>query len=85
MFYWIDDTPLAGQYSAWADGEPSNDTYGKECVHMYTLPPWQKDMYRAREGKWNDLKCNLPGQAYKLILPPAVLCQKKYIGGDHLF
>ena len=42
MFYWIDDTALAGQYSAWADGEPSNHNFFVEkCVHMYALTPWQ--------------------------------------------
>ena len=39
MFYWIDDTPLAGQYSAWDSGEPNNDqNRGENCVHTYTRP-----------------------------------------------
>ena len=64
MFYWIDDTPLAEQYSAWASGEPnSND---EKCGHIYK----QSD----KLGKWNDIGCNLDG-AYKYSAP-VVLCQK---------
>ena len=65
-FYWIDDTPLAGQYSAWASGEPSNST-NENCVHTFN------ELYR--EGKWNDNKCNLRrGLRFKA---PVILCQKK--------
>ena len=79
MFYWIDDTALAGQYSAWADGEPnSHNLYVEKCVHMYTLTPWQTDR-APKEGKWNAFECNLSGESFKSILPPAALCQKKYI------
>ena len=60
MFYWIDDTPLAEQYSAWADGEP-NFNYEK-CGHIY------------KSGKWNDIRCNLD-EVHKYSAP-AVLCQK---------
>ena len=35
MFYWIDDTPLAGRYSTWRSGEP-NFNYEK-CVHMFSV------------------------------------------------
>ena len=67
MFYWIDDTPLAGQYSAWASREPNSPD--EKCVHTFNE--------LNREGKWNDNKCNLRyGDRFKA---PVVLCQKKYI------
>ena len=75
MFYWIDDTPLAGHYYAWADGEPSNRNLNEEiCVQMYTLTPWPT----RREGEWDDFRCNLSGEIYNSIAPVA-LFQKKYI------
>ena len=64
-FYWIDDTALEGQYSAWASGEP-NSNYEK-CGHIY------KVSYKL--GKWNDIECNLDA-VYKYSAP-VVLCQKK--------
>ena len=68
-FYWIDDTPLAGQYSAWANGEPNNHQNKTEnCVHTYTRP-------LEKRGKWNDKVCNLD-EANKYVAP-VVLCQKK--------
>ena len=72
MFYWIDGTPLAGQYSAWASGEPNYFQNNNEsCVHTYTHPP-------AKLWKWNDIKCNLD-EAVKHAAP-VVLCRKnRYI------
>jgi len=55
MFYWIDDTPLAGQYSAWASGEPSYNS--EKCVHMFRVL-----------GQWNDIRCNLGGPNAPAIL-----------------
>ena len=61
MFYWIDDTPLAGQYSAWASGEPNSNN--EKCGHIYKA-----------SGKWNDIPCNLDkGHKHSA---PVVLCQK---------
>ena len=62
--YWIDDTPLAGHYSAWGIGEP-NYVYHK-CVHTQS----------RKEGRWNDNACNLPEISRSKA--PVVLCQKKY-------
>ena len=62
-FYWIDDTPLAGQYSAWARGQP--DLLYEKCVHMYNV--------LGKLGKWNDLACSVNSPA------PVVLCQKKHL------
>ena len=68
MFYWIDDTPLAGQYSAWASGEPNNDQNTENCVHTYTH-------LKALRGKWNDSKCNWDKANQDVAT--VVLCQKK--------
>ena len=63
MFYWIDDTPLAGQYSSWKSGQP--DHFYEKCVHILNL------------GKWNNLRCILrEAQKHKA---PVVLCQKKLL------
>ena len=43
-WYWVDDTPLAGEFSWWETGEPSN-VDSERCVHMYNI------------GKWNDISC----------------------------
>ena len=72
-FYWIDGTPLVGQYSAWASGEPNNHKLNDEkCVHMYTINIW-----RRTPGEWNDITCNLSEADITRRL--AALCQKKYI------
>ena len=69
MFYWIDGTPLAGQYSAWASGEPNNVQKTENCVHAYTH-------LLALLWKWNDVKCNL--DEVNKDAAPVVLCQKKW-------
>ena len=66
-FYWIDDTPLEGQYSAWASGEPNS--LNEKCGHTFNE--------LKRVGKWNDNKCYLTesdrGNA------PVILCQTNSI------
>lgn len=62
-FYWVDGTPEAGQYSAWAKGEPNS--FYEKCAHMYGAT--------SRQGTWNDKECNM---SYSSI-NPVVLCQKK--------
>lgn len=62
-FYWVDGTPEAGQYSAWAKGEPNS--FSEKCAHMYGAT--------SRQGTWNDLSCN---RSYSHD-NPVVLCQKK--------
>ena len=64
-FYWIDDTPLAGHYSAWASNEP-NDPH-EECVQIYAAS--------YSPGKWNDKQCSWPVSEQSRA--PVVLCQKK--------
>ena len=69
MFYWIDDTPLAGQYSAWASGKP--DSQDEKCANIFITGSSRK------KGNWDDLTCALP-EASK-PKSPVVLCQLKYI------
>ncbi len=66
-FYWIDDTPLAGQYSPWESGEPNNAHPGENCSNMFGIGIGQ--------GKWNDLWCDLKESQMKYA--PSVLCQKR--------
>ena len=61
-FHWVDGVPLAGQYSAWAEGEPNNSGNKEKCVHMFKNK-------KERRGKWNDRMC----QGERKL---AVLCQK---------
>ena len=69
LFYWIDDTLLAGQYSSWNSGEPNNyENNGENCAHTYTRP-------LALLGKWNDNICHLD-KANEYVAP-VILCQKK--------
>ena len=65
-FYWIDDTPLEGHYSAWASGEP-NTPNSEYCSNMFGTG--------SSQGKWNDLLCSL--EKAKLKIAPSILCQKK--------
>ena len=65
-FYWIDGTPLAGQFSARASGEPNQ--VQERCCHMYAA--W----YRI--GKWNGKECSFP-EAQK-SRAPVILCQKRF-------
>ena len=62
-FYQIDDTPLTGQYTAWADGEPNN--LDEKCVHTFN------ELSRPR--KWNDNFCDLPQS--DMWKAPVVLCK----------
>ena len=54
VFYWIDDTPLAEQYSAWKSGERySHNLNDEKCVHLCTLTLWPKKYENGR----NDRPC----------------------------
>ena len=67
-FYWIDDTPLARGYTAWASGEPNNARGIEKCGNMNGLGV----------GKWNDLPCDInPAKHWKYV--PVILCKKKQI------
>jgi len=65
-FYWIDDTPLEGSYSAWGKGEPNNNGSNENCVNYYG--------YNENMGNWNDFPCE-GGSNYNNEAP-SVLCQK---------
>ena len=67
-FYWIDGTPLVGQFSAWESGEP-NQVHEK-CVQMYTAP--------YKMGMWNDKGCSFSDAEKNQA--PVVLCQKRFMG-----
>lgn len=60
-FYWLDGTPLAGNYNAWASGEPNDGGGIEDCAHMYGSG--------GNGGKWNDSPCDWGAT-------PRVLCQK---------
>lgn len=51
-WYWVDDTPLAGEFTWWDTGEPNNVFGSERCVQMYEI------------GKWNDIFCE---KQYRLI------------------
>jgi len=67
-FYWVDDTPLADYYSAWASYEP-NGPQEELCVQIYASS--------YNPGKWNDMQCLLP--ASEQSKAPVVLCQKRLL------
>ncbi|XP_031551498.1 perlucin-like protein [Actinia tenebrosa] len=46
-FTCVDGTPLIGQYSNWASGEPS--TKGEDCGSIF--------LTKIHDMKWNDLSC----------------------------
>ena len=64
-FYWVDDTPLAEQFSAWAAKEPNNSGNDEDCAYIISQGGGQ--------GKWNDCGCTC---AYLAPHGPVVLCQK---------
>ena len=66
-FYWIDDTPLAKGYTAWASGQPDN--VSEKCGNMFGSP-------HRHGGKWNDLPCDVT-RYWKVA--PVILCKKKQI------
>ena len=65
-FYWIDDTPLAKGYTAWASGQPDNAGGIEKCGNMFGLV----------HGKWNDLPCDVTRYWQDA---PVILCKKKQI------
>ena len=49
-FYWIDDTPVEGNYQNWNLGEPNDNGGIEDCGHMYGKG--------SSAGKWNDSPCD---------------------------
>ncbi|CAH3017741.1 unnamed protein product [Porites evermanni] len=65
-FYWINDTPLAKGYTAWASRQPDN--VSEKCGNMFGSA-------KGAGGKWNDLSCDLdPANHWKVA--PVILCKK---------
>ena len=54
--YWIDGTPVAGKYTSWSKGNPSNDGGKEDCGHIMGKadPGWEH-----QERMWNDVPCAL--------------------------
>ena len=63
-FYWMDGTPSAGRFSAWAQGEPNY--LQEKCVLILTIEDRQKN--------WIDCPCTYNGTPS--FPAPVVLCQK---------
>ena len=66
-FYWIDDTPLAKGYTAWASGQPNK--VSEKCGTMF-------DSAKGAGGKWHDVTCDAT-RYWKHA--PVILCKKKQI------
>jgi len=64
-FYWIDDTLLEGQYTAWSQGEPNNVGGNEDCANKYA---------NIHDKKWNDFPCEVGADFRETA--PVVLCQK---------
>ena len=62
-WYWVDGTPLEGQYENWGEGEPNNLIGNENCAHFFGQP-----------GKWNDAPCEMTG--YWAPKSPTILCEK---------
>ena len=65
-WYWIDETPLEGNYENWNAGEPNNASGDEDCAHFY-----------KSEGGWNDHRCEMKGEWLELDQVPVILCEKK--------
>ena len=48
-FYWVDGTPLKGNYDSWVSGEPNNNNGNENCA-----------VVRSGHGEWNDIPCEAP-------------------------
>ena len=70
--YWIDGTPVAGGYTAWTAGNPSNNGGREDCGHImgYVGAGWEH-----QNRKWNDVHCNLMEPNF-INNYPVILCEK---------
>ena len=53
-FFWVDSTPIEGNYEAWGTGEPNNDKNNENCAYI------------AQNGHWNDFECEISNGPYVL-------------------
>ena len=70
--YWIDGTPVAGGYTAWTPGNPSNNGGREDCGHIMAAVGAGYESYRR---KWNDVHCNLVEPNF-INNYPFILCEK---------
>ena len=47
-FYWVDGTPIEGNYDSWGSGEPNNYDNNENCTHVVVHPS---------HPVWNDIAC----------------------------
>ena len=66
-FYWMDGTPSAGRFTAWAQGEPT--LRHENCVFIFTKEDRQKN--------WFDFYCTYDDRPRFPV--PVVLCQKSIL------
>ncbi|XP_068726816.1 perlucin-like protein [Montipora capricornis] len=73
--YWIDGTPVAGGYTSWTEGNPSNSGGNEDCGHIIgkTDPGWE-----SHEKMWNDVNCALTASWFRKKYP-VILCEKSLI------
>ena len=73
--YWIDGTPVAGGYTSWARGNPSNSGGNEDCGHIMGKagPGWEH-----QEKMWNDVRCALTASWFRNRYP-VILCEKSLI------
>ena len=51
-FYWVDGTPLKGNYESWRSGEPNNNNGNENCA-----------VVRSGNEVWNDIPCEASRRA----------------------
>ena len=70
--YWIDDTLVAGGFTGWEAGNPSDKGGREDCGHiMGQVGPG----FEHQNRKWNDLHCNLVEHNF-INNYPVILCEK---------
>ena len=47
-FYWVDGTPLKGNYDSWRSGQPNNRKGNQNCAFI---------VLQSGHGVWNDKAC----------------------------
>ena len=47
-FYWVDSSPIEGNYDSWRDGEPDNHGGNENCALI---------VVDSSHGVWNDIPC----------------------------
>lgn len=66
-FYWVDGTPLSGQYSKWGSGEPTNTN---EDCGLFWGPRG------PHPNSWDNAYCDFSVRVQQGKPVPLALCQK---------